>query len=177
MWAALVAAMALVGVVPAASAATCRGADAPVGSTSTKASAAALRCLVNHERRSRGLAPLASEKRLRGAATRLAKQMVARRFFAHVTPDGRTLLDRLRSARYVTPDLKRYAIAENLGYGTGALSTPRTVVNGWLRSSGHRANMLSGRFRQVGIGASDGSPFGDADARTFVADFGLRVRS
>lgn len=154
----------------------CRGADVVPSAGRATQARAAIRCLVNHERTSRGVRPLADERRLRRAASRFAVRMVRQRFFAHVAPDGRTLLQRLRSTRYVSVKVRRYAIAENLGFGTGRLGTPRAIVAGWMHSPDHRHNMLDPRFRQVGIGMAAGSPFGDHDARTVVADFGLRVR-
>lgn len=165
-------------VVPqaAAAASPCRGASASARAITPATAESAVRCLLNRERHAHGLGALSAEHRLHGASVRFARQMVARRFFAHVGPDGRTLLDRLRSARYVTSGLRRYAIAENLAYGRGGRSTPRSIVSAWMHSAGHRANILDPRFRHVGIGAVDGSPVGDGGARTFVADFGLRVR-
>lgn len=154
----------------------CVGADVTPGGQSLDAVGGAVRCLVNQERTSRGLSALSAEKRLKKAADRFVQRMVAQQFFAHVGPDGTTLVRRLQSTRYITPKLRRYSVAENLGYGTGELATPRAIVNGWLQSEGHRRNMLDRRFKQVGIGVTDGSPFGDDNAQTFVADFGLRVR-
>ncbi len=114
-------------------------------------------CEINEERARRGRAPLRENPSLARAATRYSRVMVARRFFGHVTPWGEDLRDRLLGSGYVSR-AEPWHGAENLGWGTGALSTPAAMVTGWMESPGHRANLLDGRWRRLGVGVVAGTP-------------------
>lgn len=168
---ALVASLAL--AAPSAHAANCPGADQlPLLSTSASARSATL-CLLNDQRAASGLAPLTSQPVLEAAATGYAGAMVEQRFFAHVSPAGQTLDARL--AAYVS-GARSFAIGENLAWGQGVLGTPAATMNAWMRSQGHRENILSASFDEIGIGIVPGSPKGgllDAGA-TYVTEFGSR---
>ncbi len=160
--------------VPATANAACANADARPTAGTLDDARSAVRCLINVERGRRGLPRLAAQRNLRDASTGLARKMVEDHFFDHVTPSGETLVKRVRKAGYVSRKVASYAVAENLGYGTNDLSTPREIVRGWMKSSGHRANLLSARYDEIGVGVVLGSPFGDGDARTYVTEFGVR---
>jgi uncharacterized protein YkwD len=139
---------------------------------------AATLCLLNAERQTHGLAPLVVNERLSKAAQAYSRKMVRERFFAHVCPEGSTLRSRLRAAKYVNRSVRDYELGENLGWGTGSLSTPRSIVRAWMRSSGHRHSILNGRFRDIGIGVAPGAPEGvRGRAGTYTTEFGYRVTS
>jgi uncharacterized protein YkwD len=139
--------------VPTASArAACRHA-AEILSSVGQARNATL-CLLNVERAHHGLAPLREEHHLQHAATAYSHTMVSRRFFDHVGPDGSTLPQRIAHAGYRGWS----TIGENIAWGSGRLSTPATIVNRWMHSPGHRANILNGAFDQIGIGIAAGAP-------------------
>jgi uncharacterized protein YkwD len=132
----------------------------------------AVRCLLNEARVRRGLPRLRGNPRLARAATRHAEQMVSRGFFGHDGPRGDTLQRRARTAGY----LRRagaWALAENIAWGTRRSSSPRAIVRAWIASPGHRANLLSRVYRDVGVGVAMGSPFGGPGA-TYTTDFGRR---
>lgn len=171
---ALVASLAL--AAPSAHAANCPGADQlPLLSTPASAKSATL-CLLNDQRAANGLAPLTSQPVLEAAATGYAQAMVEQRFFAHVSPSGETLDERL--AAYTT-GAGGFTIGENLAWGQGVLGTPAATMNAWMRSQGHRDNILSASFDEIGIGIVSGSPKGgllDAGA-TYVTEFGAREAS
>jgi uncharacterized protein YkwD len=153
-----------------AGAAGCTGGAAAPGADNLAALAATVGCLLNAERARAGLRPLASNPQLRSASQRMATLMVRQQFFAHDTPDGRTLVDRVRPTGYVTG---RWALGENLAWGSGALATPQAIVNGWMHSSGHRSNILYASFRDVGIGVALGPPSPTlTGGATYVTDFG-----
>src|SRR4051794_24074726 len=63
--------------------------------------AAAVVCLINDHRAAHGLEPLKPNKKLRWAATRHSRKMVAREFFSHIDPDGKTPLVRIAAADYL----------------------------------------------------------------------------
>ncbi|MBA2332450.1 MAG: CAP domain-containing protein [Actinobacteria bacterium] len=63
---------------------------------------------------------------------------------------------------------------ENLAWGTGSLSSARSLVRAWLASPGHRANLLRPGFRRIGIGAQIGWFAGYSGATVVTADFAGR---
>jgi uncharacterized protein YkwD len=147
----------------------CAAADAVPARANAAQLARAAFCLVNRERRRRGLRALRSERRLKLAAGRHARDMVARSYFAHRSPGGRDVVDRLRSAGYLRG--QGAFVGETLAWGRGAHGTPLAIVAAWMRSPPHRAVLLSRRYRQIGLAAVSGSPRGrTSTAATYAAD-------
>jgi len=111
--------------------------------------------LVNQVRSDAGLAPLAAAPELADSARRYASYMAAAGFFAHEGPDGSTLASRAEAAGYRGWSY----LAENLAAGQ---PDPGSVVRAWLDSPGHRANILSSRVREIGVGYAlrSGSKYG-----------------
>jgi uncharacterized protein YkwD len=101
--------------------------------------------LVNRERAARGLVPLAAEPRLAAAAEEYAGQMAARDFFSHTGPDGSRMRSRNEAHGYVD---WRF-LGENLA---GGQATAERVVERWMASPGHRANVLAPDACEIGIG-------------------------
>jgi uncharacterized protein YkwD len=179
-------ALALPAPVPASAAAT-RAASAADGSCRdvrlipNRHNAARVRkavlCLMNVERTSRGLRPLRASAQLRSAATAYSRTMVRKRFFAHVSPQGSTMLSRIRKGTSYLQRVRDWALGENLGWGAGAYATPAHMVQEWMDSAGHRDNILNARFRHVGIGVATGAPMHVRGARaaTYTIDFGFRT--
>jgi uncharacterized protein YkwD len=127
-------------------------------------------CLLNKERTSRGLGTLTEISSLEKAADKYAADMVSRRFFDHVSPGGGTFMDRIKAAGWAPSG--SWTAGENIAWGTGELGTPASIVDGWMHSAGHRANILNGAFNQIGIGIADGAPQdGVDDGGTYVTDF------
>jgi uncharacterized protein YkwD len=130
-------------------------------------------CLLNEERARTGLAPLRDETRLELAAQRYAAEMVDRRFFEHVDPGGLDPQDRILMAGY--PATNAWT-GENLAWGTGPEGSPVEIVDGWMHSPGHKANILRGAFTEIGIGVAFDVPEqleDDADpGATYVTTFG-----
>ncbi len=157
---------------PSASAATCAGADVAPGGQPLAAAQQAVLCLTNEQRTTAGLQPLRSEATLEAAGQAYSTSMVTLGFFAHVSPTGSTLKQRLVAYTDWT------SIGENLYTGTGTLATPRAAVDGWMRSEGHRANLLNPEYRDVGLGVAQGSPgTGRGDSATYAAEYGARPLS
>ncbi len=131
-------------------------------------------CLVNAERAARGLRPLRGNPRLAGAARRHARDMVSRGYFSHTSRSGASFLDRIRNTGY-TQGRRAWTVGENLAWGTGMLSTPGEIVPAWMASPSHRANVLNGEFREIGIGIALGAPESRAEvAATYNIGFGAR---
>lgn len=135
-----------------------------------RVSARALLCDMNALRRQNGLRPLRWNRRLARGASRHAHDMARRHYFAHETPEGRSAFDRLRRAGY-----RGRLIAENIGFGTDALSTPRAMASGWMDSAPHRQNVLDPALHDVGVGTATGNMPGVGGLGDFyVVDFGAR---
>ena len=71
--------------------------------------------------------------------------MVDRRYFAHESKSGASFVTRIKRTGW-TRSRRSWTVGENIGYGSGSLSTPRSIVRGWMNSAGHRANILSRSF-------------------------------
>ena len=160
-----------VGASPASAATVCASADGPTAQSSTVALANSALCLVNQERTSRGLRPLKSNRHLARAARNHANDMVARGYFSHDSMNGNSFVDRIRKAGYV-PARAFPSLGEDLAWGSGSLGTPREIVQGWMESPGHRANILNPRFREGGMGVAFGDPGAGEDGVTYALDFG-----
>jgi uncharacterized protein YkwD len=169
--AAAAAAAAAVPAAPAA-AASCPGADELPGRLTVSQVRVATVCLINVERRSRGLAPLRQNARLALAGARHARDMVRGRYFAHASRAGSAFDARISRTGYARG--RRASVGENLAWGTGSLATPRAIVRSWMHSPGHRANILQPAFREVGIGVATGNPRTGAGGATYATEFGRR---
>jgi hypothetical protein len=135
---------------------------------------ASVLCLVNGERAAAGLPALTQNGQLDQAAAGMAKRMVAEKFFSHETPDGKTVVDRVEPTGYI-PKSGDWVVGENLAWGSGALSTPQAIVNGWMNSPGHRANILAADYKDIGIAAEMGSPSSShSGGTTYVHNFGAK---
>jgi uncharacterized protein YkwD len=169
--AATVALAAPAGAQASAQDAACPGADnVPTAGTIAQASQATL-CLLNNERAAAGLHPVAETPGLTQPSAAYSARMVAEDFFAHVSPDGGTLVDRLTAARYIAPD-GDWTVGENIAWGQGELGTPRNIVVAWMNSPGHRHNILTGEFTEIGIGIALGTPGAPTWGATYTTDFG-----
>ena len=134
---------------------------------------AAILCLHNQIRAEHHLPRLRENKRLRNAAVGHSRDMVRTHYFEHTSPSGRTMVDRILAARYVRAD-QGWTLGENLEWGTGSLATPRGAMDAWMRSPGHRSNLLGRSFRELGVGVVIGVPVSDATGATYTVDFGTR---
>ncbi len=170
--AALLAAALIVLLAPASAAAACRGAGATTKTATTGTLVHATLCILNAKRAGHDLRPLRLNAKLGAAARRHSHAMVRERFFSHSSPNGDTFIDRIRAAGYLE-GARSWTAGENIAYGSGSRSTPRSIGRAWMNSPGHRANILSRSFRSIGIGIESGTPAGIAGA-TYTTDFGRR---
>jgi len=145
----------------------------PAWDNLSQAEAATL-CLVNQERALHSRAPLRSQSQLSDAANDYSVAMVRQRFFAHTTPDGQTLRDRIAATGYLRP-AGVWALGENIAWGSGQLASPRNIVAAWMASPPHRSNLLDREFDRAGIGITVGLPDGSSHGATYTLDFGERT--
>jgi uncharacterized protein YkwD len=122
---------------------------------------------VNDERRRAGRQPLTVDSRLDAAAQRHADDMLARSYFAHRDPDGKTVRERAREAGFDWS-----AIGENIAEGQQSV---KEVVESWMRSAGHRENILDRRYTRTGVGLALGRDPKTGEYRIlWVQTFGLQ---
>ncbi len=154
--------------------AQCTGTELEPSAENLAAVKSATVCLLNVERRARGLGPLRTNVALSRASLGHAKDMVAHHYFAHVSPSGEDMIVRVRRTGYLAGS-KRWVIGENLAYGTGAKATPAEMVQAWMASPPHRSNILYGGFKETGLGIALGSPTpGEEAGATYTSGFGAR---
>jgi uncharacterized protein YkwD len=127
---------------------------------------------INRVRRSHGLRPVMPSPRLHHAARAHSADMLARDYFAHTSPTGSTLYQRILRSGFVT--YGAWSAGETLAWGTGSYGDPAGVISMWLRSPEHRAILLSPSFRFVGIGRAQGRFLGYPGAEVWTADWGHR---
>jgi hypothetical protein len=100
--------------------------------------------LVNAERAAQGLHPLGVDHNLATAARDHSEDMGLQGYFSHTSLDGRTAPDRITAAGY-----SYNTYGENIA---GGQPTPENVIDAWMSSSGHRANILNSNFCDIGVG-------------------------
>ncbi|MFH8290138.1 sigma-70 family RNA polymerase sigma factor [Streptomyces sp. NPDC018059] len=119
-------------------------APAPAGGTAEQVVA-----LVNTERAKAGCGPVRSNGKLATAATKHSADMAARNYFDHTSPDGTDPGDRITAAGY-----RWSTYGENIARGQ---QSPASVMDSWMNSPGHRANILNCGFKELGVGIHNGS--------------------
>jgi uncharacterized protein YkwD len=115
-------------------------------------------CLVNQERARNGVLPLQLNAQLEQAAIEHSEEMVSQDFFAHVSPNGSTPLERVRASGYIPNDHVGYTIGENIAWGTLWLATPAAIVAAWIASPEHLANILDAEYRDTAVGVIPAVP-------------------
>ncbi|MEV5597656.1 CAP domain-containing protein [Streptomyces sp. NPDC052496] len=103
--------------------------------------------LVNQERAKAGCSPVTADRELGALARNFSADMARRGFFDHTDPDGRSPWDRAEEAGIATMG------GENIARGQ---ADARAVMDTWMHSSGHRANILNCEYKTLGVGAHFG---------------------
>jgi uncharacterized protein YkwD len=157
------------GLAAPAAASACGNVHADANKASIKQVDTSTVCLLNAERRRRGLPPLHVNRKLSLASRRHARSMAAHHYFAHGDFVGR-----IRAVHYLA-GAGSWIVGENIAWGSQRLGTPAEIVKAWMDSPPHRANILSRSFREIGVGVSRGAPVaGVSDGVTYATDFGKR---
>lgn len=118
---------------------------------------------MNRHRAAEGLDPLVVEPRVTMAAEDRMRDMEELSYWSHRSPEGMSPFTWLTSRGY------RFRFAgENLAAG---FDTTRVLVDSWMESRGHRANILSANFRDCGIAIIDGRTTGRASGKSIVVLF------
>jgi uncharacterized protein YkwD len=169
---------ALVAAAPTSASAAeqaCPAANATTASAKKREIVNATLCTLNRERARYGLKALKLNKKLSVAARRHARDMARRNYFSHETLGGGSFVDRIRRTGYLS-GARSWMVGENLAWGSHGNSRPSTIMRLWMNSPGHRANILNGGFREIGIGVVYDAPVrgGGTPAGTYATDFGYR---
>ena len=136
------------------------GATSALGAPQTSTPASLLQA-VNAARVSHGVAPLHFDAGLGRAAEAHTLDMLRGNYFAHGDFYGRMVAFRLHGA-----------LGENLAWGSGSYGAAQAIVQMWLTSAEHRANLLRPGFHRIGLGIARGSFQGATGATIVTADFG-----
>lgn len=160
-------------VMPAGASAACSGGDAQPTPENLAQVAGTTLCLINEQRVANGLTPLAAQDELTQASMDYSALMVDEQFFAHESPEGTVLAQRLTDAGYLGGD-GAWVVGENIAWGESYLGSPGAIVAAWMNSPGHRVNILSPDYDEIGIGIAVGVPTSTSDGGTYTTDFGHR---
>jgi uncharacterized protein YkwD len=170
---ALLAAALVVAVAPSAGSARASG-------TQTRATRlqVALLVQINSFRAAHGLARLRVSMGLTAAANAHSAQMARLGFFSHESANGQSFSRRI-ARTYTSRGFRSWTVGENLVWGGPDIAAAR-AFKAWLSSPPHRANLLTARWREVGLGAvhSTSAPgvYGGGPATVVTVDFGARSR-
>jgi uncharacterized protein YkwD len=154
-----------------APAGTCGAADEQLSLDQTTAQLV-MTCLTNYARAQSGLKPLQLNATLNAAGNAKLGADVSCNAFSH-EPCGKPFDSVF--ATYVQ-GATSFQIGENIAWGTGSYGTPRQIMLAWLHSTGHRENILTPAFTEVGIGYLPNQAFlGYAGASLWSQQFGTRT--
>ena len=152
----------------------------PAGSAGSAAEMAQLQTGVleqlNMIRSQHGLHPLTLSRQLTAAAQQHTAEMLADGYFAHESADGSEFWKRI--ARFYPHTASSYwSVAENLLWSSDTIDASE-AVSLWMASPGHRENILTPEYRQIGISARYASDapgeYADGEATVIDTDFGVR---
>ncbi|WBP90661.1 CAP domain-containing protein [Kitasatospora cathayae] len=137
------------GAAVAAQRAAAAPAAAPAGGGANASYAQQVVDLVNVERAKAGCGPVSAEPRLASAAQSHSDDMADRNYFDHASPEGYHADHRIEATGY-----RWNSWGENIARGQ---KDPAAVMDAWMNSPGHRANILNCDFKQLGVGVRTGA--------------------
>ena len=105
--------------------------------------------LVNVERQKAGLGAVTHRSDVKNVAEKKAMDMINSNYFSHTSPNYGSPFDMLK-----TFGVTYKAAGENIAKGQ---KSPQEVMNSWMNSSGHRANILNGQYNAIGVGYYNGA--------------------
>ena len=108
--------------------------------------------LVNEQRAKYGLSALEYNKELENVAAAHSRDMAVNNYFSHTSLSGLSPFDRLKNA-----GISYSYAAENIAAGQ---KTAQAVMDSWMNSEGHRANILNANLKEIGVGVYEGGSYG-----------------
>lgn len=134
--------------------------NTPSADSGQTSQAAAVLNLVNQERAKHGLKALTLSDKLTSVATTKSKDMATKNYFSHTSPTYGSPFDMLKHF-----GISYRSAGENIAAGQ---RTPAEVMNAWMNSSGHRANILNAKYTQLGVGYYKGGSYGTYWTQLFI---------
>jgi uncharacterized protein YkwD len=135
----------------------CKGTNLqPTHANLARVTAATL-CLIEHERLAYRLQPLRSNSSLRRIGSKQAGEMVIGEYFGDDSLSGWTPMQRIEASAYAAR-ARSLSAGQNIGWGSGTLATPSAMVRAWMLSPPHREIMLTGAYRDIGVGIAPAAP-------------------
>ena len=154
-------------------AAQCTNSSTPGYQLSGKEARKATLCLLNRERNKRGMGDLRADDKQQKAAGAHNRVMLKKNCFSHQCSGEPDLVKRIEQAGYL-PCSCSWSVGENIAWGSGSTSSPRRIVDAWMGSAPHRANILNSRFEHIGIAVDSGAPGRGSGTATYTTDFGFK---
>ncbi len=135
-------------------------------------------CLINRERIANGEHPLRLDSKLEWCAQGHSESMAQQDYFSHEGPEGSTPLSRMTEVGYIYSSNIGYEVGENIAWGTLWLATPQSIVESWMNSREHRANILDANYQDTGIGVDPQAPSSRSEGQPgalYTQDFGVII--
>jgi uncharacterized protein YkwD len=137
----------------------CRNVNAHPNRASAAIVDAATTCLMNELRIAQGIRPLRPNRALAGVAAGQASDMVRGDYFGDQSISGQSPMARIMATSYTAHAASFNVLAaQNIGWGTGPNATPAGIVRAWMASPPHRQIILTGAYRDVGVGVAPAVP-------------------
>ena len=128
--------------------------------------------LHNKTREENGLEQLCVDPRLTKAARAHSADMLKKRYFGHNSFDGKSSAERVKDSGY---DWR--VTGENIAWGSGSFSNPKNRFEAWMKSEGHKNNILDKNFEQVGVGVAKRTlKKGGEEESIYTVDFGSKKK-
>ena len=131
---------------------------------------------INAVRTARGLARLSASRALSHSAAAHSRAMATYGFFSHESRNGAPFSVRIK--QFYGPRSRAWTVGENLAMFGGATPTARAIVDAWMGSPGHRANLLRSVFHEAGVAImfnpAAGGVFGGESTWVVTLDLGSR---
>ena len=131
---------------------------------------------INVVRARRGLAGLAASPALSRSAAAHSRAMATYGFFSHESRSGAAFSERIK--RFYGPRSGAWTVGENLAMFGGSTPSAGAIVDAWMGSPGHRANLLRGLFHEAGVAImfnpAAGGVFGGESTWVVTLDLGSR---
>ena len=166
------------GLERAAAATSCPYANASLEQLSLGAIKVSIVCQIREERAESGLSSLTSRRRLRRPGNRHnADMQLNLHYLTHSSSNGDSMTTRIRRYGYMS-GANSWAVGEIIGQAWGLGATPRTIMNAWMRSSGHYHVIHTPRYRDFGVAVRRGTARDvNASGALVTVDFGRRSPS
>ncbi|MCD4783372.1 MAG: CAP domain-containing protein [Candidatus Eremiobacteraeota bacterium] len=124
--------------------------------------------LINKARVENGLSPLKFEEMAYKAALDHSRDMANRKYFSHTNPEGKGVLARIEKYGF---SLVNRRIGENISKNMGYSDPASIAVSGWLKSPGHRKNIMTPKFKCAGVGIARGTDGAIYFTQVFWGDY------